>query len=587
MCLRRLTIAFERATRYLVAILTVLTVASLPWPASANAVGQISLHATRIAFYNNLFVVRADGKVIVDLGTGTVLHGDSFAMDVRNSRFVLAGNVSVVQTGATISAVAVSDDLVTNHAYALAIDATGAHTTSYVQSDFRGTATAAVAPADAFAISDVGRLPASFLASGAIIGTDSFIRFSGCRTQIIGGASLYVPLPVCYINFGSDPNLAQDSLSGANVGAGYKFAGNANSTTDLVVNYDNINKLYGALQQNVSSPNAWAVASVYPLGKSDLVYSGIAAVQVPDQAELRVSGQYHTIDSAQPGPYGSYSFADALVTIALPHSSAQFYGSTGNQSVNSAGDAAGVAIPKQSLVQFNLASADLPIGHLPLIANLRAGYGQTQDPFGLQVFNGIVYTSVATTYADVALRAPRLDLDGWFLDLSGNVQREWISVPHTIDSVVTSASLSRSFGHISAYAAYTIQNVGDNYGSLQALAYPAAISVDTGYAAFDGYATFHTLAFGAVYAPRPDVSLTATFRRHVDFPKPYAGFFTELPTPALGENVAPYQLGQPPYDATITARYRINPQLSVDLQDTYYFNFGGRTWSGVQFQVRP
>jgi hypothetical protein len=328
---------------------------------------------------------------------------------------------------------------------------------------------------------------------------------------------------------------------------------------------------------------------VNPLGKRDLVYSAIAAAQAGDATGLRVSGQYHTVTTSDTQPYGSYSYSDGLLSQALPGAYAQLFASSENQTVDAA---AGVVPAKTTSLQFATTSSDIGLG--PLVLDLRGGYGQQHDPFGLQTFGGVNYTTIWSDYLGFALRAPHIGLGDprrpqtrWFLDLSVDAQRQWNSLPHVIDETTTAASLSRSFGKISAYVSYIIQNVGDNYGNAQLLAYPVVPSVDTGYDAFDGFATFRTLAVQGAYAPRPDFAVTLTLRKHTDVPKPYAGFFVPEPTPALGQNPQPYELGEAPYDLSATARFRINPQLSIDLQNTYFFNFSGQTWSGLEFQIRP
>jgi hypothetical protein len=568
------------------AIVVALTI--VPAVAAARTVAIVVLTADRIAFYADRFVIRADGNVRVDLGTGTIVRASSFAMDLRESRFVVAGDVAVSGRN-TLHAVALAEDLAADRAYAIGIGPGGPERTAYGHSDLTGGTVAAEPPADAFALPDVAGLPATFFARGATIGDASYLRFIGCRAQILGGFNARIPLPACYVNFGQDPNLAQNSLSGANVGAGYRFTGSANAISALIVNYDAASKLYGAVQENIAGPKAWAVASVYPLGNKDLVYSAIGAVQNDGTTGLRVSGQYHTVTTSATQPYGSYSYTDALVSQALPGAYAQLFASSENQTVDAA---AGVVPNKDASLQLALTSSDLALG--PLVADLRGGYGQQSDPFDLQTFGGVTYTSIWSDYLGASLRLPHVGIGDprrpasrWYLDAGVDAQRQWNSLPHVITETTTSASLSHSFGRASAYLAYTIANVGDNYGAAQALAYPALPSVDTGYAAFDGFATFRTLSLQGAWVPRADFAITLTLRKHDDFPKPYAGFFVAPPLPALGQNPVPYVLGEPPYDVAATARFRINPQLSVDLQNTYYFNFGGRTWSGLAFQIRP
>ncbi|HEV7180119.1 MAG TPA: hypothetical protein VGN11_09610, partial [Candidatus Baltobacteraceae bacterium] len=74
-------------------------------------------------------------------------------------------------------------------------------------------------------------------------------------------------------------------------------------------------------------------------------------------------------------------------------------------------------------------------------------------------------------------------------------------------------------------------------------------------------------------------------RQHRDFPVPVPGEFTPPPTNVLGAYIYNSYLGQPPYDATGEVRVRIARHFNVDVQRTYYFNFGTQRWS-PQFVVQ-
>jgi hypothetical protein len=126
-------------------------------------------------------------------------------MDLRKGRFVVAGQVRV--SGRTrFDAVALSEDLANDRAYAIAVGPAGPQRSAFVHSDLTGNPSSADPPADAFTFADLTGVPASFLAKSATIGAGSYLRFSGCRAQVLGGFKATIPLPACYVNFGSDPN---------------------------------------------------------------------------------------------------------------------------------------------------------------------------------------------------------------------------------------------------------------------------------------------------------------------------------------------------------------------------------------------
>src|SRR5262249_12218089 len=93
----------------------------------------------------------------------------------------------------------------------------------------------------------------SFVARKVTIGSRSFLRFGSTKIDIASGYGVYIPMPSWYVNFATDPNMAQTALSSANAGGTLKFAGNANAQTGLAINYDQQSKLYTALQQNFVS----------------------------------------------------------------------------------------------------------------------------------------------------------------------------------------------------------------------------------------------------------------------------------------------------------------------------------------------
>ena len=513
-------------------------------------------------------------------------------MDVRRGRFVVVGDVVIQSAGGRFEGAALADDLTADRAYLLSL--TPAVTRAVFSSSALGALdpTASVPP-DAFAWPDLRDAPPSSFARSATAQPTVYIRMSPCRVQVIGGLRLYFPLPVCYQNFGADPNLAQNSLSGANVGAGYIFAGNANAASQVIVNYDSTQHLYTALQQNVSSQHAWIVGSINPLGGKNPTVSAIGAVD-SGAMSLRTSAQFHETDVPAPDQtFGSAQYADALVTGGLGHAYASLYYQFGNQSLEQPATLTGLEPPKQSAVRFALTSSDLTIAKGVLIANLRAGAGFVHDPNGLAELGPTLYTTIDYQYAGASLRAPSISIGGrpaggpaFLFNLGLDAQREWQSLPHVVDQVASTMSLSRRFGpSFTATAAYTIANVADNYGSLQREAYPLyATATDPGYAAFDGFATFHAVSLGAFFTPRADVDLSAILMQHTDFPKAVPGFFTAPAAPALGQNPPNYVLGEPPYELALAARFRINPQLSILLQGTYAFNFGGQTWTGSNFR---
>jgi lipopolysaccharide assembly outer membrane protein LptD (OstA) len=81
----------------------------------ALAVPIIKVSAERLMFYNDGFVVLGNGNVRVDLGSGRVVTGDYFAIDLRVNRFLVAGSVRVRSERTEFDGSAFSDDFDTQN----------------------------------------------------------------------------------------------------------------------------------------------------------------------------------------------------------------------------------------------------------------------------------------------------------------------------------------------------------------------------------------------------------------------------------------------------------------------------------------
>src|ERR1700677_668733 len=60
-----------------------------------EATRSIELHANVVDFYSNRYILTADGNVSARFSDGTVVRGDTFSMDLKLNRFLIAGNAHV------------------------------------------------------------------------------------------------------------------------------------------------------------------------------------------------------------------------------------------------------------------------------------------------------------------------------------------------------------------------------------------------------------------------------------------------------------------------------------------------------------
>ena len=251
------------------------------------------------------------------------------------------------------------------------------------------------------------------------------------------------------------------------------------------------------------------------------------------------------------------------------------------------GDPSHVWVPDHPTDAFlTWTSVDHRISHLPIFYRLRSGYGFANNSITAEsTIGGAAVSTVYDKFAGVTAFSPSLRLarDSHHRDLDLNLlfdkQRSFFSLPHFVDVQTETASISKTYSRrFSAYVNYSITNTGDNWGSQQAVAYPAPtppvseVTGETfpGFTAFRGFATTRSLVEGAAFVLSPNVSGSVQVRENHDFPEPIPGP-TSAPQIGLG---GPQQIGVSPYQATLDLRVRLNANFLVDVTRSYSFGFG-------------
>ena len=248
-----------------------------------------------------------------------------------------------------------------------------------------------------------------------------------------------------------------------------------------------------------------------------------------------------------------------------------------------------------NFVQLNAVSFPHKIGHLPITVQIRAGFGFNHDsvgaavPGGLQEYGGTVYTTIWNHLVGFNVSTPGIKLGDhfnpykvYYFNASLDKQRQWFTVPHYQDVTAVNGSLSRSFSRkFSTYLAYTNTNVADLYihGGYSPYVPSGPNSPFSNFSSFRGTATYRAYTLGLNYVPDPDLSFIVTAQQRRDFPIAVPGLFPLPPLNVLGQYTYTPFLGMPPYSITGEVRTRVAPHIFVDLQRTYYFNFGTLRWS--------
>ncbi len=482
---------------------------------------------------------------------------------------------------------------------------------TFINGDYAHPVKGLQMPGDPFEFPDLSNTHPYLTAKSAVIGTGSYARFGGVILNIFGAN--VAPLGTYYVSFAENPYLAINSLSGANYDATWNAIGNANSISSVHFRYDTVNKAFVAFEQHFASSNAYAVFSVNPATKESKFWNLNAGWQPSQRFQINDKTQIHTFQSGLSEPLEAQHYSTALATqiIGTPGSRKDGGISLSYQLVNycllQAGyvssdpnevcGAPGHRAVLDNMQNWSLAitSADYRLGlYVPLELRAGAGTGLIHGTQPLQVFGGAAYNSIWNHFITGTLSLDTIYLgnhDNRFkrYSLSGSLTglRTWYSVPHHIDSVNALASISREFTPVFySYLSYGVTQTNDIYNAGQQAAYPSYTPIIgdqpvPSYSAFQGKATQHTLTLQATYAPNTDFVAWMRVQQHRDFPIAVPGLFSQPPTDVLGQyqSYGAAYLGEPPYNITGNVFFRISRNFSLDVERTYYFNFGTQKWS--------
>ncbi|MBV8364389.1 MAG: hypothetical protein JO193_07480 [Candidatus Eremiobacteraeota bacterium] len=572
-------------------------------PVTTTSNALIHLNANQVEFYYDRFVIEGDGNVKVDLPGGVKVSGDTFSMDLRLHRFLVAGNVTVVAGDQTLHGAAMSDFLAFRRVYFVPVTDQPDRWT-YLDGDYAHPQKGREMPGDAFFFPDVGNARPYIRAQSAVIDPDNYATF---RPASVDTGIGYLPAPVYVLNFSTNPNLAQNSLSGANFDAPYPFAGNAHSISAIHFRYDNINKTYFSFEQHFASDRAYAVFSLNPATRPSKFWNLLTSDRFAPQSQVQTFTQLHTFQSGLSMPVESSQYTNLTLTQALRRSYLQYSVNFYNQSLLDEPPLLYFHDPSHTFnaahpvnMQLTLTGFDERIGHLPLYERFRIGGLYVHDVYGIQGYatpssggcspdpNNPSYCNPSgqpfgvgqnlwQNLVGLTLYTPSVKLGGnAYLNAVFDKQRTW-GAPHYVDTTDSNVSLSKLYGtHAVTYLQYDVRNVSDVYGRNQLLAYPPYVPIVNGtpypgFAAFRGLATYRTLTGGFALTPNPDFALAIFARKHTDFPASI-----------------PFYYGTPPYDISGDVRIRIAPHTMLDISRTYYFNFANERWSPYfQIQVLP
>jgi hypothetical protein len=413
-------------------------------------------------------------------------------------------------------------------------------------------------------------------------------------------AGVYIPLPRYIVMFSANSHFFQNAFSGGRFDVGVPFEGSAHSLTALHLRNDPIDGTYLAFDQHFVWDRDYVVFAVDPLTQPQRQFNLIGYKRWSPKFESRLFAQETaTSYGIWREPANAAAFGELNLNAGLPHSGLSltrdnYYGYLLGY-WHPPDDAIYYPTPqpyqptwREHPTQTLLTWTGIP-EHLfskanPFLFRLRSGVGDAHDVYGeggypneqpgpedsfYHYLGGTLYTSP-------------IKVGRYSFSTSYDRQLQWYNVPHVVDTGALRFSLGRPFDkqHINAFLSYQVQNIADRWaGNLQALAYPAlpntvcepGFGCFSGQAAFDGFATSHSVTLAGVWTPSNVFTASLTAQHYDDFPVPVPGDFGRIPN-----------------QVTADIRIRLAKNILLDLSRSYYFGFGGNRWNpGSSFGVLP
>ncbi|GAC1659198.1 MAG: hypothetical protein NVS4B13_03400 [Candidatus Elarobacter sp.] len=572
----------------LLAFLTLF--ASATSVASAAPATSLDVTAQRVNFFSNRYIVTADGDVRVRLSDGTEIRGETFTMDLKLNRYLVAGGVQL--EGASVrepgAAFAGYPDL--DRSYFLPAG-TEPERWTYYGLNWADKHVGREQPGDAFNFPDLTGERPYIVAKGARITPRTNVLFT---LPQIYTAGVYLPQPRYVVTFSANSHYFENAFAGARFDVGLPFNGSEHSLTALHVRNDAINGTYLAFDQHFVWPQDWIVFGIDPLTQEQRQYNLIAYKRWSPKVEARLFTQ---VSAAQRGliyeAENSAGFGEIQLNAGLRRSGLSYtqdnyyqylqglpYGLTDLTRPRGDYDPRWREHPMNATLAWNGFENRLVKGPAPVLFRLRSGLGLAHDQYGEITYPGqptapdAWYHYLGGTVYTAPIRLPgRLALTA-----SYDRQRTWFNVAKHNEVAETRLSVSgaQERRHLRYFLAYGVTNIGDYWGDKQLAVYApnpdritTAFGTYSGQAAWRGLATQRGYTGSLVFTPTPYFELAGTLARHYDFPAPVPGAY-----------------GQPPWQFTGDVRVRLAKQILVDFSRQYFFNFANERWTpqfGIQF----
>ena len=401
-----------------------------PIVAGAETTRSVELHASVIDYYSNRFILTADGNVRARFSDGTVVTGNTFSMDLKLNRFLIAGNVHVDgpkihQAGAAFAGY---PDL--ERFYFLNEGGTPDRWT-YYGLNFSDSHPGRQQPGDAFYFPDLSGEKPYIISDGATIFFKNNVEFPpGSRISVLG---VYMPTPGYVINYSSNPNFYQNAFAGAVFDVGIPYHGAADALSAFHLRYDQYQGAFLAFDQHFVHNLDYAVFSVNPLTQNQRQWNAILYKRVSPDVEAHFFYQLSEQSIFLNEPNSASSFSNLALNSRIGRYAVGLNADLFNNDL--LGGAANSLNPANGLVQaahpFDMTLSVQSyedefrlfryIG-VPLKFQYRAGYGYNYNSYGVPTvegippggntytFGGAVYPSIFNTFVGASVYTASIKL---------------------------------------------------------------------------------------------------------------------------------------------------------------------------------
>jgi hypothetical protein len=554
--------------------LAAVLAALLPLPARSDQLPQSIGHAPllvragRVQYFSDAAVVQARDAVHVALPDGASVDGDAATVDLRLRRLTVAGHVRLHTSGGDYDGAGFAYFFAFRRAYFVPL-VPSADRWTFLDDHWDAPEKGREMPGDAFALPDLGAVRPYITGRSAEIDLSTYLKFTPASVLVFDTVSTPA-LPAYVYNFSANQDFGVNSLAGASFDAPYAFAGSATTLDALHLRYDQAQavKTYWSFEHHsVFGDGGYAVFSLNPASRPAKQWNLISYEPAGSRAAFAVDAQLFTTQSGLSEPSSSSGFLDAQWTQALAQSALRL------DLTQSYGTFVASGPPNHPFVAgLQWTGYDQPLGRSGLTFRLQSGFASVHDALGV---SGSLLPDVWSHYLGAYAATPVYDAPlGLGVDATVQYQRTWLSFPNTVD--VTTATLAASkritnkiFGIASlVMSAASTGDVSKTFalpnsasGLVPAPTSPNGLPV-LGVATIVPKALNRSYALTASWQPSPAFQFTGSAQKTDYFPVQ-----------------APGIAGPPRYQFDGDVRFRLTSTLFADLSRSYFFNWGGRTWS--------